>query len=70
MEWTKHEKRLIHEVMEMAYEQGIEEGKRRAIETMKERRDLPYDAFGDFSHHPQPNSFVADEWYRENFKNE
>ncbi len=45
-------------------------------EKIEEREDLPYDAFGDYSHNPQPNTyagrtnvkeFVADEWYKENF---
>lgn len=35
MRWTKHEESLIHEVMKMSYEQGIEEGKRQAQEVIR-----------------------------------
>lgn len=34
-----------------------------------DRKDLPYDAFGDYGH-DNDRGFVADEWYRENFKND
>lgn len=44
---TKHEEALIHEVMEMAYEQGIEEGYRRAIQIMKDIKDLKLPTIDD-----------------------
>lgn len=71
---TKHEEAMIHEVMKMAYEQGVEEGRKQALKAIKERAELPYDAFGDYSHHPEENvytkseGFTADKWYRENFR--
>ncbi len=64
MKVTKHEQALIHEVMLMAYEQGVEEGKKQALEAMEKAKS-------NFSHYPQPNSFTtADEWYRESFNGE
>ena len=52
MKVTKHEQSLIHEVMLMAYEQGIEEGRKQAMEEIKKWQKE------DFSHHPQPNSYA------------
>ena len=57
MEVTKHEQSLIHEVMLMAYEQGIEEGKRQALEAIKKTKA------GDYSHNPAKNSY-SDDWRR------
>lgn len=47
--------------LQAVYEQGFKDGKEKAIEAMKTRANLPYDAMGDYS------GFTADEWYRENF---
>ena len=35
MTWTKHETSLIHEVMLMAYEQGVEKGKEEAKDVIR-----------------------------------
>lgn len=35
MNWTKHERDMIHIVMTMAYEQGREQGKEEAKEIIK-----------------------------------
>lgn len=44
-------KKLIHEVMLMAYHEGIEEGKKQALETIRAKSSqMP-------SHNPQPNSY-------------
>lgn len=62
MKITRHESELIHIVMEMAYEQGVEEGRKQAMLAMtelkaekekahKERMDR------DFSHHPSKNIY-------------
>ena len=45
--WTKHEKNLIHEVMTMAYEQGIEEGYRRAVQIVHDVADLKHPTIDD-----------------------
>lgn len=37
-ERTRLEKMMIHEVMLMAYKDGIEEGKRQALEAMKKTK--------------------------------
>lgn len=47
MKVTTHEQALIHEVMLMAYEQGIEEGYRRAIKTMHDAADLRHPTIDD-----------------------
>lgn len=39
MEVTKHEQSLIHVVMEMAYEQGVEHGRKEAIAEMKKKAE-------------------------------
>ena len=39
-------KLLIHEVMIMAYEEGIEEGKRQAVDAMKQVGDVEHDRKG------------------------
>lgn len=49
MEVTKQEQALIHEVMLMAYEQGIEEGMKRAVQIQN----------GTYhSHNPKENVFT------------
>lgn len=53
-------KKLIHIVMQEAYEEGIEEGKRQALEqikTLKEQNHkLRMDK--DFSHNPERNIYA------------
>ena len=39
MEVTKHEQSLIHVVMEMAYEQGVEQGRKETIAEMKKKAE-------------------------------
>lgn len=47
MKVTTHEQALIHEVMKMSYEQGIEEGYRRAIQIMHDVEDLRHPTIDD-----------------------
>lgn len=47
-------KKLIHEVMLMAYEEGIKQGRKEVMDAMKKKAE-------DFSHSPQKNSY-SDEW--------
>lgn len=56
--------KVLQEVQK-AYEQGVEDGKQKAIETMKDRAELPYDALGDYNGYT-----TADEWYRKEFKDD
>lgn len=60
MKVTKHEQSLIHEVMLMAYEQGIEEGRKQAMEEIRKWQKDEQKKTGDFSHHPNPNSYAAE----------
>lgn len=53
-------KKLIHIVMQEAYEEGIEEGKRQALEQIKALKEqnhkLRMDK--DFSHNPERNIYA------------
>ena len=45
--WTEFEQAMIDIVMRMAYQQGIEEGKKRALRVMKDVRDLEHPTIDD-----------------------
>lgn len=59
MKVTKHEQSLIHIVMEMCYEQGIEEGRRQAMEEIRAMKKSD----NDLVHRPAKNT-CADDWRR------
>lgn len=61
MKATKHEQALIHVVMEMAYEQGIEEGRKQAVEEIKRMKEVAHKERmeRDFSHHPSRNIYTS-----------
>ena len=63
MKVTKHEQSLIHEVMLMAYEQGIEEGRKQALTEIKAHKEQLHKQRmdKDFSHRPEKNTY-SDDW--------
>ena len=63
MKVTKHEQSLIHECMLMAYEQGIEEGRKQALTEIKALKEQLHKQRmdKDFSHRPEKNSY-SDDW--------
>ena len=60
---NKLRKKLIHEVMEMCYEQGIEEGRKQALTEIKALKEQMHKERmeKDFSHRPEKNSY-SDDW--------